>query len=240
MKSMGLTNLRLVKPHRRNSGEAVARAMSARDVLSRAQEFSSLEEAIADCDLVIATSGKITAIDLPRYTPRQAAKLLWDLERAHQPQGSVDATLAPAIVFGRESRGLTRSEVSLCHGYITIPTHPDCSSLNLASALQVIAYEHFVLRTALASTAELDTSNAHSLASSRQRAHLFALLEELAIEVGALNPKRPRQMSRRLSELLSRAHPRSAEVSLLQSILGRALRLIQSAEASTRIPRQID
>ena len=140
MKSMGLTNLRLVKPHRRNSGEALARAMSARDVLNHAQEFSSLAEAIADCDLVIATSGKIKTLDLPRYTPRQAAKLLWDFERVHQSQDSTDISKSPAVVFGRESRGLTRSEVSLCHGYITIPTHPDCPSLNLASALQVIAY----------------------------------------------------------------------------------------------------
>ena len=229
MKSMGLTQLRLVKPQRRHSGEAQARAMSARDILNQAPEYSTLAEAIADCDLVIGTSGKIKGLDLPCYTPREAANLLWSAECDQSRRTSVTSTSAPAIIFGRESRGLTRDEVSLCHGYITIPTHPSCPSLNLASALQVIAYEHFVLRTlSEPSHAPHPPSVSTQLAPTRQRAHLLSLLEEIALEVGALDPAQPRQMTRRLSEFLARAHPRRAEVSILQSIMGRVLRRLRA------------
>ena len=227
MKSMGLTQLRLINPTGRQSGEAIARAVSARDVLIKATEYANLSEAIADCNFVIGTSGKIAGLDLPRYTPREAARLLWSAECAQIPyDDSALEPLVPAIILGRESQGLTREELSLCHGYITIPTHPSCPSLNLASALQVITYEHFVWRT----QSHRPDTDPVSLAPSRQRAHLLSLIERLAIKVGALNPEHPRQMSRRLSEFLARAHPRCAEVSILQSIIGRALTRLGAEE----------
>ena len=225
MKSMGLTHLRLINPTGHDSGEAMARAMSARHLLHEAVVYRSLEDAIADCHLVMATSGKIASLDLPRYTPREGVHILWEAEQAQRIQ-SHHKPLAPALVLGRESQGLTRKEISLCHGYITIPAHPECPSLNLASALQIVAYEHFLLRSSNSSNVP---APAHSiaLASSRQRAHLLSKMEQLAIEVGALNPDDPRQFSRRLSELIARAHPRSGELSILQSIIGRALKKIR-------------
>ena len=235
LKSMGLSELRLVRPHRPESAEAITRAVSARDVLLQARQFPDLESALSDCGLVFATSGKVSSLELPRYTPRVAARHLWDAER------ELDAiTPPPALVFGRESKGLTRAELARCHAHVMIPTHPSCPSLNLASAVQIVAYEHWLTR--LSSQDESPQNEPPQdespemrspLASTEQREHFIEVFEQLAVQVGALNPERPRNMIELTRTLLGRALPRRAELSVVQSVVGRALNALRRDDSSS-------
>ena len=209
LKSMGLKSLRLVNPNRLNSREAVARAVGAQDILQDAQVFTSLLAAIQDCILVIGTTGKIENLDQPRYTPKEIPTILAN----HQTSDPI------ALVFGRESKGLSREELSLCNAHIRIPTHPQCPSLNLAAAVQIVCYELFMATNIFVST----HSSTAKLASHEQLNYLLKQLETLAIEVKVLDPDQPRQMVRRLRELYSRNVPRKAELDLMIQICKRVL-----------------
>lgn len=211
MQCMGLSHLRLVNPKRFPSRDAYVRAVGATELLDQAEIFSTLSEAISDCGWVVGTSGKIERSELPRWTPRDYSGLVLEQLYTTGPP--------PALVFGRESSGLTREELNLCQGCIRIPTHPQASSLNLAASVQVICYEVW---SAWSHSAQQHDHTAPPLASGAQRDHLVDQLEQLAIEVGALDPAVPRQMMQRIRVLISRSIPRSAELSLLQSIVKRA------------------
>lgn len=131
MKTMGLTNLRLVSPLNPIDEQAQALAAGAKDVLDNAQIFDSFEQAIADCQLVIGTSARLRHLQNSLIEPRECGKLA--VERAEK--GKV------AIVFGRERVGLTNEELLKCHYHLNFPTNPDYGSLNLAMAVQLASYE---------------------------------------------------------------------------------------------------
>ncbi|MBT8112253.1 MAG: RNA methyltransferase, partial [Gammaproteobacteria bacterium] len=130
-KTMCIENLVLVNPEEFPSGQARARATGAVDVLERAVVCHSLKEAIADCTFVVGASARERGLQCPEITPDNVGARVWqELE-----QGNV------AIVFGRESSGLSNEELDQCHYLTTIPANWEFSSLNLASAVQVICYE---------------------------------------------------------------------------------------------------
>ncbi|MDG4952414.1 tRNA (cytosine(32)/uridine(32)-2'-O)-methyltransferase TrmJ [Actinobacillus equuli] len=131
MKTMGLTNLRLVAPLNPIDEQAQALAAGAKDVLDNAQIFDSFEQAVADCQLVIGTSARLRHLQNTLIEPRDCGKLA--VERAEK--GKV------AIVFGRERVGLTNEELLKCHYHLNFPTNPDYGSLNLAMAVQLASYE---------------------------------------------------------------------------------------------------
>ncbi|SUT91099.1 tRNA (cytosine(32)/uridine(32)-2'-O)-methyltransferase TrmJ [Actinobacillus lignieresii] len=131
MKTMGLTNLRLVSPLNPIDEQAQALAAGAKDVLDNAQVFHSFEQAIADCQLVIGTSARLRHLQNSLIEPRDCGKLA--VERAEK--GKV------AIAFGRERVGLTNEELLKCHYHLNFPTNPDYGSLNLAMAVQLASYE---------------------------------------------------------------------------------------------------
>lgn len=131
MKTMGLSNLRLVSPLNPIDEQAQALAAGAKDVLANAQIFDSFEQAIADCQLVIGTSARLRHLQNSLIEPRDCGKLA--VERAEK--GKV------AIVFGRERVGLTNEELLKCHYHLNFPTNPDYGSLNLAMAVQLASYE---------------------------------------------------------------------------------------------------
>ncbi|EFN00861.1 tRNA (cytosine(32)/uridine(32)-2'-O)-methyltransferase TrmJ [Actinobacillus pleuropneumoniae] len=131
MKTMRLSNLRLVSPLNPIDEQAQALAAGAKDVLDNAQIFDSFEQAIADCQLVIGTSARLRHLQNSLIEPRECGKLA--VERAEQ--GKV------AIVFGRERVGLTNEELLKCHYHLNFPTNPDYGSLNLAMAVQLASYE---------------------------------------------------------------------------------------------------
>ena len=132
MKTMGFSRLVLVAPERFPHPEADALAAGAGDVLEAATRVETLAEAVADCHLVLGCTARSRRIALEELHPRQAAAR--GLTTARQG-GDV------ALVFGRERTGLENDELQLCHAAVHIPANPDYSSLNLAAAVQVLAYE---------------------------------------------------------------------------------------------------
>ena len=133
MKTMQLSNLALVNPGDLHDPSARARATRAYDILDQAQIFSSLEDAIADCQHVIGVTARTRANAAKAFTPRVLLENLSEQKEA----------LRVAWVFGRERNGLTNEEIDLCHSVCTIPANPDFSSLNIASAVQIICYEAY-------------------------------------------------------------------------------------------------
>src|SRR5690606_8368535 len=134
---MGLARLSLVGPERYPHREAAALAAGAADVLAAARVFQAPAEAGGECRLVLGCTARDRRIALPQWTPREAAARAAGVARAG---GQV------ALLFGRERTGLTNEELQLCHAAVHIPANPRYSSLNLAMAVQVLAYE---LRLAL-------------------------------------------------------------------------------------------
>lgn len=132
MKTMGLSRLVLVAPERFPHPEAVALAAGAADLLDDVIRVDTLAEAVADCRLVLGCTARSRRIALEELSPRQASARALDIARAG---GEV------AVVFGRERTGLDNEELQLCHAAVHIPANPDYSSLNLAAAVQVLAYE---------------------------------------------------------------------------------------------------
>ena len=130
MKTMGLEQLALVAPRHFPSAECTARAAGADDVLAGATVFPNVEEAVADCGLVFGTSARTRSIAWPEVTPETAAAQIIE----HAGSGA-------AVLFGRESSGLSNEELEICHAMIRIPTNAEFASLNLAQAVQIICYE---------------------------------------------------------------------------------------------------
>lgn len=132
MKTMGLYDLVLVAPKQFPHADASSLASSASDVLANARVVETLEEAIADCQLVLGTSARNRTIGLPQLDARSAGSTA----QQHELTGA-----KVAIIFGREDRGLTNDELMLCHAHVFIPTNPVYGVLNVAAAVQVLAYE---------------------------------------------------------------------------------------------------
>ncbi|MES3039952.1 MAG: RNA methyltransferase [Pseudomonadota bacterium] len=132
MKTMGLLDLVLVAPKQFPHADASALASSASDVLAQARVVATLEEAIADCQLVLGASARNRTIGLPQLDARSAG-------HAAEQHARIGAKVA--FVFGREDRGLTNDELMLCHAHVFIPTNPEYGVLNVAAAVQVLAYE---------------------------------------------------------------------------------------------------
>ena len=141
MKVMGLHDLALVAPERYPDPEAQARASGADDVLDAARVYGTLEEAIGDCTLAIGASARRRHMHWPLVDARSAAARAIELARDQNV----------ALVFGRERSGLENAELDLCQLHLQVPTNPAYRSLNLAAAVQVVAYE---LRMAAGDTPE--------------------------------------------------------------------------------------
>ncbi len=206
MKTMGLSDLCLVSPQLFPHNKADEMATGAVDILKNAIVVNSLDEALADCGLVVGTSARSRTIPWPMLTPREfAAKAV--VEAAHTKV---------AIMFGREQSGLTNEELHRCHFHIQIPSHAEYSSLNLAAAVQVIAYELWVASLTDAVPEQWD----YQYATAKDMEGFYQHLESVLIKTAFLNPKVPRQLMTRLRRLFSRARPDVMEVNILRGILG--------------------
>lgn len=209
MKNMGLSKLVLVAPKKFPHDEATWRAASATDVLDNAQVCATLEEAVADCGLVVGTSARGRRIPWPLLDPRHCAERAYSEAARHQV----------AFVFGREDRGLTNEELQLCNLHVNIPANEEYSSLNLAMAVQVLSYE---LRMTHLSDDLTDDALAEwdqPPATTAQLQRYFEHLEETLLELGFLNPKAPKQLMTRLRRLYNRARPDDMEINILRGIL---------------------
>jgi tRNA (cytidine32/uridine32-2'-O)-methyltransferase len=206
MKTMGLTTLYLVSPQSFPHPKALEMATGAADILENAIVVTELEEAIRDCGLVVGTSARSRTIPWPMLTPRQfAEKALSEAQMSEI-----------AVVFGREQSGLTNEELHRCHFHIQIPSNPDYSSLNIAAAVQVIAYE---LRLASLSP-EANTEWDYQYATMAEIESFYEHLERVLVKIDFLNPQVPRQLMTRLRRLFSRTRLDIMEVNILRGILG--------------------
>lgn len=204
MKNMGFHELALVNPKQFPSSEAVARSSGAYDVLENAQVFATLEEAIADCELIIGASARLRSITWPQLDPKECATLV------------SGTTAKTAILFGREHSGLTNEELERCHYLLHIPCNPEYSSLNVASALQVIAYElHYATRQT-----PITEASESAFANGEQMESFFGHLETVLHEIKFLHEnKNTDSLMRRLRRLFNRTRLEEKEIHILRGIL---------------------
>jgi tRNA (cytidine32/uridine32-2'-O)-methyltransferase len=204
MKSMDLKKLYLVAPKFFPHVEATARAAGADDILAQAKVTATLDEALSGCNLIVGTSARVRALPLRIISPRECAEVI------HKKFSSSEI----AILFGRESSGLNNEELMRCHYHINIPTNPDFSSLNLASAVQIVAYELYSLINTT-----IQQKPGDDLAQAEEIAMLYEHLQQTLIDINFLNPNCPRQLMQRLYRLFNRAMLEQKEVNILRGIL---------------------
>lgn len=209
MKNMGLCRLALVNPPADWAGEqARVRATSALDVLQQAEVHDALESAIAPCSLVLGASARMRSSRWPQLPVDEAAALAF--ARA-QEGGQV------ALVFGREKSGLTNGELDLCHALLHIPTNPACSSLNLAAAVQVVAWEVYQCWLGNEKPVSSTFEGAPRVSAEVMEGfydHLFTLLEQVEF----MDPKQNEHFRRRMRKLFHRAGLNQKEVDILRGI----------------------
>lgn len=206
MKTMGLSELYLVAPEQFPHPKADEMSSSAVDILANAVVVETLLEAVADCTLVVGTSARSRKIPWPLLMPREMA-----VKVAGEPANS-----HTAIVFGRERSGLTNEELQACHLHIQIPANPDYSSLNVAAAVQIVAYE---LRMASLNETSYPEEWDYRLASAGEMELFFKHLEEVLIELEFLKMNAPRKLMTRLRRFFLRARPDVMEMNILRGIL---------------------
>lgn len=207
MKTMGLSQLVLVDPLSFPHAKAIEMAVGATDILENALVVKTLDEAIRDCTFIAGTSARSRAIPWPVISPRELAEKV-----IHSTSANV------AILFGREQSGLTNEELQRCHVHIQIPSHSDYTSLNLAAAVQVIAYE---LRVAALSQTNTPTQMEwdYPPATSQEMEGFYEHLKQVLIDADFLKPEAPRQLMTRLRRLFNRTQLDSMEINILRGIL---------------------
>ena len=232
MKNMGLSRLVLVDPEDFPSQEAVARASGATDVLDLAQIVPTLEEALVGCSLVLGTSARDRRIPWPLLDPRETGSVCMEqIERG----GEV------ALVFGREYAGLTNEELQRCQFHVHIPSDPAFSSLNLAAAVQVLAYE--VRMAWLAASGQpskhekLETTsmlNAQPVTADELEQY-YGHLERTLIDIGFLDPQKPRHLMPRLRRLYGRSDISKLEMNILRGILTETQKAVRGEPHKRRL-----
>ena len=205
MKTMGLSRLVLVAPRGLPDAQATAMASGADDVLAAIRVEADLAAALDGVQLAVAMTARRRELAVPPLWARDAAGML-----AARP-GEV------ALVFGNEAAGLSNEELSLCGQWAMIPASEAFSSLNLAAAVQVMAYE---LRLAMLDTgAPPVISGAGEVAPETDVGHLVAHFERAAIGSGFLDPAVPKRFVPRLRRLFARARVEREEVNILRGLL---------------------
>ncbi len=206
MKTMGFKQLVLVAPRYFPHTEAEALAASAVDVLQQARIVSNLDEALKGITTVIGTSARLRDLAAPLLTARECGTWL-----IHNRVGRT------AILFGEERTGLTNEALDRCHAYVHINTADEYSSLNLAQAVQIIAYE---LRLALLSMPKTENNPGEVLLSDDTAMEgYFQHLERLMVAIEFLDPQFPKRLMPRLRRLYHRARPEVQELNILRGIL---------------------
>lgn len=224
MKTMGLEQLVLVAPEVAPNRESEALAAGADDVLTGARTFATLAEAVADCRWVLGCTARSRRIALDELVPREAAQ-----RAVARAADGADV----ALVFGRERTGLDNEELQLCHAAVHIPANPAYSSLNLAAAVQVLAYE---LRLALLELepAQVAGPPREPPASHAQLEGFFGQLAAVLDGIDFHKGRAPESALRKFRRLFLRADLDAREVRLLRGMLAdveRAARLAGAASA---------
>jgi tRNA/rRNA methyltransferase len=203
MKTMGLSDLRLVAPEKYPAPEAQWMATNAVDVLSDSKTHENLQSAISDCVAAFALSAR------PREWSTQVLDVRAAAARAAELEGDV------AFVFGNEQAGLTNDEMLACQYLVHIPAHPEFRSLNLAQAVQVVSYELF-----LNSERKRPEMRAEKPATVADLEGLYEHLERAAVESRFFDPASGSKLPTRLRRLFSRVPAlEREEVNILRGLL---------------------
>ncbi|KGD76357.1 tRNA (cytosine(32)/uridine(32)-2'-O)-methyltransferase TrmJ [Pantoea vagans] len=210
MKTMGLTNLYLVNPLVKPDSQAISLAAGASDVIGDAKIVDSLDEAIAGCSLVVGTSARSRSLPWPMLDARECG--VKSVEEGQQ---------APvALVFGRERVGLTNEELQKCHYHVAIQANPEYSSLNLAMAVQIIAYEvrmAWLQSQEQASPAPKFEESPYPLVDDLER--FYQHMEQMMLNSGFIREANPGQVMSKLRRLYTRARPERDELNILRGML---------------------
>ncbi len=210
MKTMGLSNLYLVNPLVKPDSQAISLAAGASDVIGNATIVDTLDEALAGCSLVVGTSARSRTLPWPMLEPRECGE-----------KSAKTAETAPvALVFGRERVGLTNEELQKCNYHVCIPANPEYSSLNLAMAVQIIAYEVRVAYLALQEAGKPQVEYEeppYPLVDDLER--FYQHLEQTLLQTGFIRQSHPGQVMSKLRRLFTRARPESQELNILRGIL---------------------
>lgn len=242
MMTMGLSRLCMVRPKKFPHVEATKRAAGAESILLSAKVVDNLESVVGDCTYVLGTSVRDREVTWPTFDPRESAQKVCEHILASRPDGSnanqlegsniedTNGGASVAILFGRESSGMTNQEMDLCDSQIRIPANDEYSSLNLASAVQIIAYELRMksLLEPVQSEGHTELSAADSLTPAQARQnpankaqreghieHLQSTLESLDF----IKTKPPTALMRKLTRLFNKAELTVEEIQILRGIL---------------------
>lgn len=209
MKTMGFSRLVLVNPVSFPHQKAYELASGASDILDSAKCYSSLEEGVAETELVIGMSARTRELHIPMLSmPDMASHTIRCAE-----------TQAASLVFGRERTGLTNHELSACHYHVKIPTSEKYASLNLSQAVQILCYE---IRRAFLALTEQDRSSCVPYAKMAKRAEVegfYQHLEKTLVDLDFINPEQPKRLIPKLKRLFNRVKLEEQEVNILRGIL---------------------
>lgn len=222
MKTMGLSQLYLVAPKELPDGQAYALSAGASDILAQAKVFDSLAEAITDCPLVVGSSARSRTLSWPMLEPRECG-VKAVLEAASHPV---------ALVFGRESSGLTNEELQLCNYHVCIPANPEYSSLNLAMAVQIVTYEVRMAWLQKEAQQQQLTETVEDVAypTNEQMHSFYQHLEDTLNDTGFIIKQHPGVVMTKLKRLFTRARPEEAEYNILRGILTSVQRFGRQAQ----------
>lgn len=213
MKTMGLSQLVLVSPKHFPHPDIEALSAGAKDLIPQIQVVERLEQAIADCHWVFATSARSRHIAWQLVTARQTAHMI-EQQCQRMPHHQT------AIVFGREDRGLTNEELALATHHLSIPTNDDYGVLNVAQAIQIVCYELRMATLEQQPIAQADYWD-EPLVTQAQMHQFYPHLEQMLIDIDFLDPDNPRLLPLRLRRLFGRIHLDRTEYQLLRGVFSR-------------------
>ena len=206
MKTMGLDSLRLVAPERFPATEATVMAAGADDVLEQARVYADVASAVADCGLIIGTTSRSRHLPWRVAEPRAAAR--------EAAAASRDGRVA--VLFGAERTGLLNDDIERCQLLLSIPTGSGYSSLNVAMAVQVVAYE---LLLALRDEDFAAAARGVPLASAMEMERFYAQLGQVMEQVDFRDRNGEGHLMARIRRLFNRALMDKNEVNILRGIL---------------------
>ncbi|OGV31790.1 MAG: tRNA (cytosine(32)/uridine(32)-2'-O)-methyltransferase TrmJ [Legionellales bacterium RIFCSPHIGHO2_12_FULL_35_11] len=206
MKTMGVDRLYLVNPNLSPYRKAHEMASGAFDVLRKAVIVDTLPEALKGCKLICATSARPRDLSLPGLSPADFASLA----------STKDAETEIAVIFGRESSGLTNEELLQAHFHMNIPSVADFSSLNLSHSVQIVCYE---LRMKILSPKIEVETQPNEMASYENIERFHAHLEEVLVSLKFLKSANHQRILQKLRRLFNRTQLEDLEINILRGIL---------------------
>lgn len=225
MKTMGVKSLHLVNPARFPDPQADWRAAGALDIVAEAVIHDELDDALIDCGYIVGTTARDRHVPWPTLTAEEfGAKV----------RKGFGTDLPLAILFGRETNGLTNQELLRCNSHVRIPSNPEYGSLNLAMAVQIVTYEIF--KSSLDGEF-FEQRWDRQLASSTEIDQMVRHLEQICDLVGFFSPGAPRHAMVRFRRLFNRIELDETEIKLLRGLFSHIEQKNPSMEESTESSR---